>query len=247
MTRGAPSTEAQDPDCRSDAEAVELLRGAPWRRLVVVGDSVAAGTREPTPGYRDASGTDRLAEWLARSRRDFRHRNLAQPGLRLAEVRAAQLPAAIDLEPDLVVVAAGGNDALARDFDPEAVEAELRALLEPLAAGGALVVTLGLFDLARSGLVPPDLAEPLAARFDRLDDLTRAACAAVGGVHIENHAHPRATDPGIFAGDRIHANARGHAISAATLAAGLHAYLRGRADREGATAVDRGEQGASIS
>lgn len=247
MTRGARSTEAQDPDCRSDAEAVELLRGAPWRRLVVVGDSVAAGTREPTPGYRDASGTDRLAEWLARSRRDFGHWNLAQPALRLAEVRAAQLPAAIELEPDLVVVAAGGNDALARDFDPQAVEAEFRALLQPLAASGALVVTLGLFDLARSGLVPPDLAEPLAARFDRLDDLTREACVAVGGIHIENHDHPRATDPGIFAGDRIHANARGHAISAATLAAGLHVWLQDRADREGATAVDHDQRGASLS
>jgi lysophospholipase L1-like esterase len=241
MIGGARSTEAQDPDCRSDAEAVELLRGAPWRRLVVVGDSVAAGTREPTPGYRDASGTDRLAEWLARSRRDFRHWNLAQPGLRLAEVRAAQLPAALDLEPDLVVVAAGGNDALARDFDPEAVEDELRALLRPLAASGALVVTLGLFDLARSGLVPSELAGPLAARFDRLDDLTRDICVAAGGIHVENHAHPRSTDPGIFAGDRIHANARGHAISGATLAAGLHACLQGRTGPERGMAPARGK------
>lgn len=133
-------------------------------------------------------------------------------------MRASQLPAAIDLEPDLVVVAASGNDVLARDFAPEAVEVELRTLLRPL-----------------------------ATRFDRLDDLTRDVCVAVGGVHIENHAHPRATDPGIFAGDRIHANARGHAISAATLTAGLHVYLQGRADREGATAVDRGEHGASLS
>jgi lysophospholipase L1-like esterase len=225
MSTSVRLTEARDPDCRSDAEGAELLRGAPWRRLVVLGDSVAAGTREPTPGYRDASGTDRLAGWLARPRPDFRHWNLAARGLRLAEVRAAQLPAALELEPDLVVVAAGGNDALAHDFDPRALEAELGALLRPLAATGALVVTLGLFDLARSGLVPSEIAVPLAARFDRLDDLTRDACRAVGGIHIENHAHPRASDPGIFSSDRIHANARGHAIAAATLVAGLHASL----------------------
>ena len=39
--------ESADPDCIDDAVAVEVLRDRPWRRLVVLGDSVAAGIREP--------------------------------------------------------------------------------------------------------------------------------------------------------------------------------------------------------
>jgi hypothetical protein len=47
----APEHEALDPDCISRAEAIELLSRAPWQSLVVVGDSVAAGVRQPLEGY----------------------------------------------------------------------------------------------------------------------------------------------------------------------------------------------------
>ena len=40
---------------------VALLRGAPWRRVAVLGDSIAEGVREPHHGYRDLSWIDRIA------------------------------------------------------------------------------------------------------------------------------------------------------------------------------------------
>ncbi len=68
--------ERLDPDCLDPLEAAELLRDAPWQRLVVLGDSVAAGVREPLAGYRDAGFTDRLGETLASTRPGFVYRNL---------------------------------------------------------------------------------------------------------------------------------------------------------------------------
>jgi hypothetical protein len=39
--------EAADPHCLTLGTAGALLAEAPWRRLVVVGDSIAQGVREP--------------------------------------------------------------------------------------------------------------------------------------------------------------------------------------------------------
>ena len=120
-------------------------------------------------------------------------------------------------------MAAGGNDALGRSFDEKRVAERLMAVVGPLAMAGALVVTIGLFDLARSGLLPAEHAGEMARRFDRLDTITRDVVTTLGGIHVENHSHPRGTDPAIYSSDRVHCNARGHAISAATMA---HALAR---------------------
>ncbi len=43
--------EATDPYTLRDGEAAALLAGHPWRRFVVLGDSVAEGCCEPVDGY----------------------------------------------------------------------------------------------------------------------------------------------------------------------------------------------------
>jgi len=221
-----PELEALDPDCISPAQATELLSGAPWQSLVVVGDSVAAGVRQPLDGYLDECFTDRLGHTLAATRAGFRYRNLGVRDLKLQQIIDSQLPRAVELRPDAAVVVAGGNDALGRRFDPVYVKDRLDALLGALAAAGADVITIGLFDLARSGLVPAEVRDELAARFDQLDQLTADAVAAVGGVHIDTHHHPRSADPAIYSDDRIHGNARGHAIAFAAIVTELAASGR---------------------
>jgi lysophospholipase L1-like esterase len=215
--------EAADPYCLEPAEAAALLRAAPWRRFAVLGDSVAEGVREPLDGYRDASFADRTAEALGATRSPFAYLNLGRRDARLAEVREQQLGRALEFAPDLAMVIAGGNDALSRHFDPEVLRAELVALIEPLREAGARPVTVGLFDLARSGIVPDPYAEPMAERFDLLDEITRAVAAEQGAIHVDTHHHPLAADIGIFSADRIHGNARGHAVAAAAVAEALAA------------------------
>lgn len=213
------ATEADDPWCLDDERAAELLRGLPWQRLAILGDSVTAGVREALPGYRDASFPQRLAEALHATRPGFEAINVATPYLTIAEIREQQLSAALTFAPDAVLVSAGGNDALHR-FAADELRRQLRDLLGPLADAGAVVLTVGLFDLARSGLVPAEHAGRMARRFDELDDLTASVTRSLGGIHIDTHHHPVAADPGIYSSDGVHANARGHAVAfAATVRA----------------------------
>ena len=43
---------------------VAALQGARWRRLAVLGDSIAEGVRDPHPGFSDLSWIDRIADQL---------------------------------------------------------------------------------------------------------------------------------------------------------------------------------------
>lgn len=221
-----PESESSDPDCITQAQAVALLADAPWRSLVVVGDSVAAGVRQPLDGYLDECFADRLGSALAVTRPGFRYQNLGVRDLKLQQIMDSQLVPAIAFRPDAAVVIAGGNDVLGRQFDAGYVRDRLEALLGALAGAGADIITVGLFDLARSGLVPREMRHELAARFDELDRLTAEAVAAVGGLHIDTHHHPRSSDPAIYSDDRIHGNARGHAIAFAAIVSELAASGR---------------------
>lgn len=214
------AAELSDPYCVAPDAAVELLRALPWNRLAVAGDSVTAGVMGPLPGYRDRSFADRFTDALAATRPGFASVNLSQPHLLLDEIRNQQLGPALEFEPDVVMVSAGGNDAF-RGFDSEEMRADLSSFLTPLAESGALVITIGLFDLARSGLVPPEHADAMARRFDELDRITADLAHALGGIHVDTHHHPLAADPGIYSADRVHANARGHAVAFAAIATTL--------------------------
>ena len=204
--------EFDDPHCLADGAAEELLAGAPWRRLLVLGDSIAVHRGDPVPGYADRTWPDRLAAAL----RPPAYRNLGVAGARTAEIRAAQLAAALDFAPDLAVVAAGANDAMRRSFDPLPVERDLSAMLDALARSGALVVTFGCFDLGLSSAVRPEDRAALSARLRALGALSESATRRHGGVHVDFADHP-AQAGGVLGADRIHIDARGHAVVAAEL------------------------------
>ncbi len=84
------------------APTVEVLSFA------ALGDSFTAGTGCP-PG---SSWADRLAASLRRRNGGLAYRNLAREGATSADVQREQLPAALEIEPDLVSVICGANDVL---------------------------------------------------------------------------------------------------------------------------------------
>lgn len=192
-----PTVEANDPYCLRPGEAAALLGGGPWRRLLIMGDSIGVHPGDPVAGYEHRTWAQRLHAALAGP--EFR--NLGVAGARAAGIRAAQLGPAVDFGPDLVVLAAGANDALRRDFDPAAVEAELDTMIG--AFPDALVITLGCFPAYRADV---------ANRLRRLGYLTERACRRRGGLHVDFSEHPARQ---ILGEDRLHINARGHAVVAA--------------------------------
>ena len=205
---------AREPHVLPFTRHVPMLRGAPWRRVAVLGDSVAEGVREPHDGFRDLSWIERIAEPLGAVAPGLTVMNLGQRDLRASEVRELQLPAALRFRPDLAIVAAGGNDALRRSFSPERVADELDAIAAPLRQAGADLLMLELMDIVASGLVPSEYADALGERMSGLAQATREVAARHGAMLVEMRGHPVCADPGVYASDHLHLNARGHAIVA---------------------------------
>ena len=234
MNRTMAAVELRDPHVLSLEDGARLLAGHPFRSVVVMGDSVAAGVREPTHGYLDLSMAERLHDALSAGRPGLSFTNLGVTGQKIAEVAATQLDAAIERRPDLVVLSAGGNDAFERGFDRDRTASELAHLARRLSVAGARVVLVGLFDIGSSGLLPDEIGQKMTAKFAVLDEVMHQVAREIPGCVVsDNRRHPLSRDPSIFSSDLIHCNARGHAVAAATLLRDVH---RLAADRAGLSA-----------
>jgi lysophospholipase L1-like esterase len=220
-------SESEDPHCLRSGDSVRLLAAHPWRRFAVLGDSVAEGLAEPLPGYSEVQFADRVARELAATAPSLDYVNLGHRGLRTREVRAGQLGPALDFRPDLALVVCGGNDAFPATYRPDAVDAELRAMVTALLAAGADVITVGLYNLSYSPSpkVPEWLRPGLRTRMRTLSERTAATAAELGTLHVNLTSHPAATDPGLFAADGRHVNGRGDAIAFAETVRVLGAHL----------------------
>jgi hypothetical protein len=221
------SAESDDPHCLPAADRARLLAGHPWQRFAVLGDSVAEGLAEPLPGYSEVQFADRVAGELAATAPDFDYLNLGHRGLRAREVRAGQLGPALDFRPDLALLVCGANDAFPATYRPDAVDADLRAMITALLAAGADVLTLGLFNVSYSlsPLIPGWLRPGLRTRMATLSERTAAIAAELGTLHVNLTALPAATDPGLFAADGRHVNGRGDAIALTETVRVLGAHL----------------------
>lgn len=215
--------EAADPHCLRDAESDRLLRGAPWRRFAVVGDSLAEGLGDPSSGYRTSPWADRVADALRRVVPDLAHLNLGVRGLTASQVRAGQAEAAAEFGPDLVGVVCGGNDLLLPGFSPAVLETQLDLLVSGLAGPGT---TLFVYALANVAAAVPELrGGPLEEGVATLNGVTRKVAARHGAIVVEMYDHPAAGNRDLYSADLVHASARGHAVIAAATVRALAAEL----------------------
>ncbi|WP_188283797.1 SGNH/GDSL hydrolase family protein [Streptomyces sp. CBMA29] len=213
--------EAADPHCLSPEESDRLLRGAPWKRFAVVGDSIAEGLGDPVPGYRTLPWADRTAEALRRVVPELTYLNLGLRGLTAGQVRADQAERAARFAPDLVAIVCGGNDLLLPGFSPEALEKELDLLFSRLAAPGRTLVAYALVNVAAA--VPELRGGPLESGVAVLNQVTRTVAERYGAVVVEMYGHPAAANRDLYSADLVHASARGHAVSAAATVRALAA------------------------
>jgi len=221
--------ELADPDCLRPGESAELLAGHPWRRFVVLGDSVANGPTEPVEGFSRLRWTDRVAAELRAASPPLRYLNLGVSGLLTREVRTGQLADALAFEPDLALVLCGGNDAFRRGYAgavADGVAAELSAMLAQLRAAGAQLATIGLFDVSHSPAVPERFRLELRERLALLAEHARQLARRHDTVHSDLSRHRRTADPTLYSGDGRHGNARSDAIAAAELVRRLGDRLR---------------------
>ncbi|MFE3255368.1 SGNH/GDSL hydrolase family protein [Nocardia sp. NPDC059091] len=208
-------TEATDPFTLSDPAAAAILRDVPFRRFAVIGDSTAAGTGDPWPGYDTLPWADRVARWLLAAHPSTDYLNTGVLGAVIVDVTAAQLPALEAFRPDLVHVTCGGNDLFLRNARLPDVEAALDELCTRVAATGA---RLSLFTLADSftGRMAP--LRPLFAGFA---DAVRRVAVRHDAVLTEFWDHPARLRPDWLSADLIHLTMAGHAVVAAEIAKNL--------------------------
>jgi lysophospholipase L1-like esterase len=219
--------ELADPYCIPDQDAVALLEGHAWTRFVVLGDSVAEGIGEPSPGYRDMSWTDRIASVLRLAGRpELVYENLGQRDLLAEAVRAQQLEPALAFGPDLALVVCGGNNCLRRSWDPESVAKDLREIVASLRSTSADVITVGLFDITRTTLIPQPMRDAMRERFHELAARTQAIAREHGAIHLDFTGHPASEDLDMYSSDLRHGTRRAHAVCASEAFRMLGARLR---------------------
>ena len=194
--------------------------GPAFRRYVAIGDSSTEGLDDPAGDGSFRGWANRLAESIARAQADrggLLYANLGVRGRKTREIREQQLEPALAMRPDLVTLFSGTNDIVSRNFDLQAVAADLAAMMAAVRARGAVLLTFTMPDLVP---VMP-LARRLAPRFAALNEAIRNAAAQSGALLVDFAEHPVASDPRLWSPDRLHANPEGHARIAAALAHAL--------------------------
>ena len=219
-----PDVEAQDPYVVPPAEASELLAGHPWSRFAVLGDSIAKGMGDPTEGYVTATWGGRVAAALARERDGVTYANLARHRAKAADIRDSQLAPALDFEPDLVAMIAGGNDCLAEEFDIAPVKAALDDIVVALTNAGATVVTYETVDFPRA--FPDPAFEEFNRRLLDLYAATREIAWERATVHVDIYREPWAAERYCFSADLQHPTMRAQALAASATIRALGEHLR---------------------
>lgn len=202
--------------------------------FAALGDSITLGIGDPVrletaPGERPGRGGKGPRGWrgwavlLADSLPDADLRIVAGNGACMADLERDQLPAALQLRPDIASVVIGVNDTLRPNFDPGRIAASAAHTVGALRAAGAEVLTMRLPDPGRMLGVPGVLARPLARRAHQVNEVMDAVAERFGTLHFDAAADADAFDPRMWAVDRLHPSERGHRL----IARRFHALLAG--------------------
>jgi lysophospholipase L1-like esterase len=187
-------------------------------RYVALGDSFTAGAA----GLDVPSFGDRLAEILRGANPRLDYVNLAASGARTTEVFEHQLPAALELGPDVVSVVSGGNDALlAVRPDVHAHMSAFEDTLEELRARlpDAVVATATVPDPGRFMPLRARTAARISRAIERINEATAAAAARHGVPCLDFARHPEALARGNYARDGYHPSAEACRRAAGAFAA----------------------------
>lgn len=179
---------------------------------VALGDSFSAGT-----GCEAGSAwPDRLTSALRRRSPDLAYRNLAQEGARSSDV-VDQVAEAVQLEPDMISVVCGANDALLSVRpDPGAYARNLSTIFRRLraAAPGATVITATSPKRWTFLELGPRTARRVGGAITRINEATREVAAQHSVPCLDLAHHPGLSDAENFGDDGLHPSAAGHARAA---------------------------------
>lgn len=188
-------------------------------RLVCTGDSFTEGMSDVLrPDGHHTGWADRVAVALAvherrRRGRGVEYANLAVRGKLLDQVVGEQLPVALRFEPDVLTFHAGPNDVLRRGTGLADLAARYDAAVATAAEAARDRVVL-FTAIGRAGH-PGRLADHLADRFARFNDVVREVAVRHGASLVDMGRVPALTDRRVWHVDRLHLAPEGHTRVAA--------------------------------
>jgi lysophospholipase L1-like esterase len=179
---------------------------AAYRSYVAIGDSFTEGLADAAPDGTYRGWADRLAEHLAAADGTaVRYANLAIRGKLLGQVAGEQVGAAIALRPDLVSIAAGGNDLIRPGG------ADVGKLAETFEDAVARLRAAGSRVLLVTGYPPPF---PLLRRVQNRVALYNLHLHVIAErqrcLVLDLWAIPQPRDPRSWGVDRLHLSTDGH-------------------------------------
>lgn len=190
-------------------------------RYVALGDSLTEGVGDPMGnGWRGWAAL--LAGGLSEPSAEFT--NLAVSGAQTRDVLETQLPAALELRPDVASVLVGVNDTLRSTFDIEKIAQRLDKVYESFTRQGTAVLTACLPDPGTMLGLPGVLGNPLARRQRAVNTVVHTLSERYGAVHLHAVDDPWIMDRAMWSSDRLHPGERGHR----QIALRFHAMLRHR-------------------
>lgn len=176
------------------------------RSFVALGDSFTEGLGDPRRAGDGVAGwADRFAELLAQDQPGLRYAKLAVRGKVLREVATEQVPRAIAMRPDLVSLAAGGNDLLRPRVGPDALAQAFDAVVADLRESGCQVLLFTGFDTRTFPVLR------LIRRKAAIYNMHLRSIAARRGCHLVDLWQMRVlTDARVWSPDRLHLASDGH-------------------------------------
>jgi lysophospholipase L1-like esterase len=172
---------------------------------VALGDSFTEGVGDPYPDGSLQGWADRFARELAAASPGLRYANLGIRGKLLGQVLAEQIRVAAGLAPDLVSLAAGGNDLMRRKADPDALAASFEQAVTALRAAGSQVLVFSGFEPSRIPLLRM-VRDKAAAYNERLSEIARRHDC----LHVDLWSMSVLADSRVWCADRLHLGPEGH-------------------------------------
>lgn len=202
-------------------------------RFVALGDSLTEGVGDPHPAWPNGlrGWADLVAARLCAVDSDLEYANLALRGRTARDVVTEQLPVALSLRPDVVTMWAGGNDILRPVVRLDDVLASIDHALDRLVGAAGTVVVLTGFEVTGSPVL-----RPVRDRVRALNAGLREVARARGAVVADVSGRAEWADRRLWAPDRVHPSAFGHARLASVV--GRLLGLEEEPDRWGSVGAD---------
>ncbi|HLL64299.1 MAG TPA: SGNH/GDSL hydrolase family protein [Micromonosporaceae bacterium] len=190
-----------------------------WRSFAALGDSFTEGLDDPYPdGTAYRGWADIVAGRLAAEVPEFRYANLAVRGRLLSHVIDEQVPQVLAMRPELVSFAAGGNDALRRGFDADALIARFDRAIATIRESGADVILFRFSDFSRR---LPGGRRILLPRVQRLNAAADDVARRHGAYLVDLWSDEAFYNPRMWSVDRLHFSSAAHQRVAAHVLATL--------------------------